>query len=721
MGTMQLGLNYYLRRLAQTPPHKALPKAWRVVKTQAVDFLEEQRDLRQTTYGSSCAEEGWDRPKLSLLLKGFKPDFTKEQVSDLERSAKMVLEHKFDLLGSGPIQVGYGLKAPGFLGLVFPPGRTVTTDQEGRWLQSKLPRGARKSAHQVWRLISEDYRPIDWQIDFRSGYRWSEHIWSQRIPYGNVPGADIKVPWELARMQHLPRLALMAHYVGETTSFSREDLAREFCNQILDFIAVNPPRFGVNWICSMEVGIRLANWLLAYDIFRATGAIFDELFERILSQSIQDHANHIMSHLEWHETYRGNHYIFNLVGLIFAGVYLPSDDSADAWLAYAIPALLREIDHQFLQDGGNFEASTTYHLLSLEALTYALAALSELPAERSELSQNDLKRLPEKLKCMVEFAEDICGSDGAPLQIGDNDDGRLFMLGLAAPRKESQSVMSARETICAAKTLLKEITSKGGQLSLEPGTPVMSPLITSVCRQPLNHQACRKKGWISYPDFGLFLYRKQPFFLGLRTVTNGRHHLGGHAHNDGLSLLLHVEGQAFFIDAGTCVYTADHEQRNTFRATSIHNTLSIQGQDQNPINSSREHLFTLPDQAQVDVVELASDHISLHARYASYEHRREVTINDRKLIVCDHCLKKGEKHVSLMVPSDITLMPDGPSRIALIGEKGHLILETCGEQLHVVEGQWSPGYGRLASGHILKIKMTTPAIRWTVEMCDFEV
>jgi len=66
----------------------------------------------------------------------------------------------------------------------------------------------KSNAIKIIELISPDYNLIDWQLDFRSGYRWSEKFESNKIKIGNVKGADIKVPWELARFQHLPLLAL---------------------------------------------------------------------------------------------------------------------------------------------------------------------------------------------------------------------------------------------------------------------------------------------------------------------------------------------------------------------------------------------------------------------------------------------------------------------------------------------------------------------------------
>ena len=52
------------------------------------------------------------------------------------------------------------------------------------------------------------YEPIDWQVDFKSGYRWSEKTYYKFIKYGHKLGVDIKVPWELSRMQYLIQLAL---------------------------------------------------------------------------------------------------------------------------------------------------------------------------------------------------------------------------------------------------------------------------------------------------------------------------------------------------------------------------------------------------------------------------------------------------------------------------------------------------------------------------------
>ena len=96
----------------------------------------------------------------------------------------------------------------------------------------------------------------------KSGHRWLVKDASVGIKYGTKEGIDIKVPIELGRLQHLTQMAMFA--IAEPQLGST--CVREVRNQVLDFVALNPPRFGVNWIFSMDVGIRVANMLLAVDV-----------------------------------------------------------------------------------------------------------------------------------------------------------------------------------------------------------------------------------------------------------------------------------------------------------------------------------------------------------------------------------------------------------------------------------------------------------------------
>ena len=373
-----------------------------------------------------------------------------------------VVAHRFDLLGSGWVNVRHGMVCRGVEGHRYNSGPAVQPDTRGNWLQGRINRTNLAESRRIWSLVDSTYVPIDWQLDFKSGYRWSEKVWHLDIAYTNGPGTDIKVPWELARFQHLPWLGLMQQQMlqrGDTSP----SCSRGFRNQILDFIANNPPGFGVNWRCTMDVAIRAANMLLAYDLFRMGGKAFDDEFEAVFVRSILEHGRHIVANLEWQEEVRNNHYLANITGLAFVSAYLPRSAETDAWLAFSTQELVREVAGQFNADGTNFEASVCYHRLSAEMVLFATALLSNLPHEKQEALVSydrdmlragpkpklDAAPVPmysvagsgratpfpvwywERLEKMAEFTMHMTRPDGLVAQFGDNDSGRFFKLGPA--------------------------------------------------------------------------------------------------------------------------------------------------------------------------------------------------------------------------------------------------------------------------------------------------
>ena len=391
-------------------------------------------------------------PDLHQYVRGSDYLRLAQQHGILEILAQHVGAHRFDLLGSGWVQVYHGADCGGVEGHRYPPGPTLRPSCDGDWLKGRINRANLAESQRIWALVDTDYTPIDWQLDFKSGYRWSAKVWSQDIPYIYGLGVDIKVPWELARFQHLPWLALMQSPKSPTH-------AREFRNQVLDFIATNPPGFGVNWRCTMDVAIRAANMLLAYDLFRAGGTVFDGEFDIVFRRGIQEHGRHIVAHLEWREELHANHYLANIAGLAFVAAYLPRSAETDAWLAFSAQELIKEVAHQFNPDGTNFEASVCYHRLAAEMVLFATAILSNLPQEKRAALVSyesgllrvrpalDSPPIPlyavpgsdrptpfppwywERLEKMAEFTMHLTKPDGLATQFGDNDSGRFFKLG----------------------------------------------------------------------------------------------------------------------------------------------------------------------------------------------------------------------------------------------------------------------------------------------------
>jgi hypothetical protein len=451
-------LSTYFRKAISLPPHTVVARVLRLIHRIISQRWTRLRDQRLPTF---ILLEHVPLKTLNRYLETVPAALLRPHTESIRALSQLVSQHTFDLLGSGWVEVRHGLEARGLEGHKYTMGRSVTADHEGRWLAGRINPANLSESQRIWHLIEAGYQPIDWHIDFKSGYRWDEATWFTDIPYGHRPGVDVKVPWELARMQHLVWLAwaFVLDSDGAQGFEEPEQYKREFRNQVLDFIACNPPRYGVNWRTPMDIAIRAANMLLALDLFRASGATFDQEFEAELFRSITQHGQHIVTHLEWSLDGRGNHYLSDIVGLLFIATYLPSSPQVDAWLAFATQELIGEIEYQFNPDGSNFEASTSYHRLASEMCAYGLALVLGLPEEkRAAFSRYDhhlLKSFPplkpgplpliafnnnpdhltpltadclSRIEKAAEFTLHITRPDGNIAQIGDNDSGRFLKL-----------------------------------------------------------------------------------------------------------------------------------------------------------------------------------------------------------------------------------------------------------------------------------------------------
>ena len=423
-----------LRRARGLPPGRLVAAAAYRVRRGAGGIVWQVRDAACATY---C------RTTPAGSLRTYAPALDPRRVAalapDLAERCTRYLAHRFDLLGSGWRTVRRGLACDGFEGNGYPAAAPGTPDPAGRWLAGQVSRPNLPAARAAWRLIDPAYRPIDWHVDFRSGYRWSPRTWYRWVRYGHRPGVDVKVPWELARMQHLPQMALAFGCAQDgVAGFLPPTRYRdEFRHQVLDFVATNPPRYGVNWRSTMETAIRVANWLLAYDLFHAYGARFDSEFDAVFRRSVREHGRHIAGNLERTPVWRNNHYLANLAGLLFVAAYLPPARDTARWWRTAAEALADEIDRQFHPDGSHFEASTSYHALAAELAVYALAMIcarrhrpgddSEEPAVE-DTSDSGADTVAGRLGRMAEFVMHLTKPDGRIAQIGDHDSGRLFKL-----------------------------------------------------------------------------------------------------------------------------------------------------------------------------------------------------------------------------------------------------------------------------------------------------
>ncbi len=608
---------HLLRRAASLPPHRAVAKAASFARRRARAAWERHQDLKRGTYAPLRRGLPW-RNRVSAQAE----DIAADLHEPLRILGDCYRRHRFDLLGSGWVEVSYGMTCNGFAGRSFSAQSRRVTDRDGAWLARELNASNVAAAQELWRRIDdESYRPIDWQLDFRSGHRWraDAHFSTLEIPVDT--GADVKVPWELGRLQHLPQLALCTILArsGVKGFAPAEQYLRELRFQLLDFLALNPPRFGVNWMCPMDVGIRVANILLATDLAIGAGIDPGQDLVDVVLRAAREHAEHIATHLEWSESGRSNHYLANLLGLLWAASYLPSDSQTDRWLAFASAELPREADRQFLPDGGNYEGSTNYHRLSGELVLFGMALLAGLEKE-------DVARLGgaavsaslcDKLFRAAELTRAITRPDSGVTQIGDTDSGRVFKLTPVGRTEATAEGAEFREDALDHRTFVDGVGALFGikcARTLEsvvigrlaagrafaaprkvdvPGHGDLDAVIATIEALPAD---CRRRrhmdvaetafgaAWrrSAFPAFGLYIFSAPGAFIAFRCAPRPPPGAPlGHTHDDNLGVE-YVLGDERRIDPGSLCYTPSRMLRDRYRSAAAHDVPRAIGWDVAP-------------------------------------------------------------------------------------------------------------------------------------------
>lgn len=621
-----------IKRALSLPPHVVACKAAQRARRALKDSRERLQAMRACTYARDAIALA---EPLSGLLAGV------QMPKHASESAQEWLAHRFSLLGSGPVTVAYGMACYGLEGHRYPPGEPVMSDPAGAWLGRVVTPANLAESRRIWSLVSPDYVPIDWQIDFKSGYRWSARTWYRDIRYGHLPGVDVKVPWELARCQHLPALAALA--ARSEDEAIRERYAREVLDVIVDFVAQNPPAFGVDWACPMDVGIRAANWTLALDLLREGGMPVPPEVERVMARSLLEHGRHIVANLEWSPELRSNHYLADVAGLFFIAAHLERTRETDAWLAFALQELAKAAREQFHQDGGNFEGSTSYHVLSLDMVAWSLGLLSLIPHERLEALRSydpavvrtgpgldpppvDVASVRDTLSACVmggaRFISALTRPDGLLPQFGDNDSGLFALVG---PEFVQSAVTAARlperppevGDPAAARRLRERI--ERGELK---------------ARQYLFSAEGLREGLTleCFPESGFYVWRSERLYLAVRCGAIGQNGAGGHDHCDQLGIELWINGAPLVRDPGTYLYTPLPERRNEYRSAKAHFVPRVPGREPARLDLG---LFVLPG-AKPGVCECANATVFV-GRHEGYGEPvwRMIEVCDDAVVVTD--------------------------------------------------------------------------------------
>ncbi|PDW02029.1 alginate lyase family protein [Candidatus Viridilinea mediisalina] len=434
---------------------------------------------------------------------------------------------------------------------------------------------------------------IEWCSDFATGYKWKKSYYRFLKPARYPGGCDIKVPWDLSEGHQWVWLAQA--YV--LTNDDRYVL--EFKSQINNWLKENAFLYSVNWVSPMKVATRVSNWLIAFELMRKSYVLDDVFIKKSVSSFLQ-HGQFIFAHLEGgrQNPKTGNHYIANLVGLLYLGLLCPYIKDSKQWLDFAFDELWNELHKQTLFDGMHHEGSVSYHRLVAEMFLY-----SYVMCINNKLYPPAF--VAEQIQKMLDVIKIVTKPNGAAPQLGDSDNGRLHRLATwSDPYREwidyryllaiGAIVFHREDYAFAAADQWEEALWLFGSGALTWMTINRNSVISD-----------SKKTSSNLNDIGLYVSR---FDKNCLIVNAGRKRgLGkfGHNHNDRLSFELQIEDQDFIIDPGTFVYTRDFNLRNMFRSTCYHSTVVVNDQEQSFFDP--KYCFKMPDDVNSSVHEWVVD------------------------------------------------------------------------------------------------------------------
>lgn len=560
-----------------------------------------------------------------------------------EYLVSMYLSHRFDLLGSGWVSADTDAESLGVFGHCY----AVTPIEVNR------------------KKVSYNYKSIDWQRDLKSGYRFDVKMRSTECAAARLPiGVDIKIPWELSRVQHLSQLAL----AGLSKPDINATLCKEFVNEVYDFCENNPVGFGVNWACTMDVAIRVVNLLISYDIFYQIGNSITKDFSEYFCRNIILHGQFIARNLEkdFLCDKSGNHYLSDLLGLLFIGSYLDCK-VANHWYDFAAREFLREIPKQFFTDGGNYEFSTAYQRLNAEIVALSTAVIL---GKRVKLDE----KIEHRLSAILRFLKSNVKPNGRLIQIGDNDSGHALKL---CPKGEINSIDALKEGYClpaaqyyADKSIfIEEALNADATIDLmsalfdaqnkkSPENALIRayaketllstcPIIEKEVKENLidlsNNLSYKKKTVVQvsirgeikvecFGEFGFVIFRAENFTLYVRTPVQLKKGNTSHAHNDFLHYEYLVDGVEYHSDQGSGLYTPMADIRELFRSVSAHNVPNHGEEQQESIDC-----WTIKIKTSGFITYLGSHGIEMYLESGSLRHIRRIDISETGFEVSDMC------------------------------------------------------------------------------------
>jgi hypothetical protein len=511
---------------------------------------------------------------------------------------------------------------------------------------------------------------IEWRRDYAHN-KTSAAQYFRRIPYlkFDVVG-DHKFIWELNRHQHLLLLA-QAHLFAE-----KQEYLRELFAQLESWLDQNPFQRGINWASALEVAFRALSWIWIWHI--CSSSMPEPLRERFL-KSLYQHGRHLFANLSVYFS-PNTHLLGEAVALHALGTLFPALPGAQTWQRRGAEVVEAQLSFQVKPDGSHFEQSTYYHVYALDFFVFYYL-LAGRPA-----------RMVPTLARMAEYLSWLLGPARRIAFFGDDDGGRLF-------HPQGKRDEFGRATLATCGILLEREEWIGTREELAEqaawwmGSEVLSRARTS---------ADLPKKSKSFSDSGAVFLQSKDLYLQFDAGPFGWGG-AGHSHADTLSLVVWYRGEPVFTDPGTFTYISNPAERDRFRGTRAHNTVTIDGQDQAQTAGPFRWMLKPAVRLQSFVPTEQGGLLDAVCEYRGFRHRRRVRLRGQQAIVLDEI--EGPPHNEHVMEQIWNLGPAAP--------QVHL---SFSDPVQEIPAEFSPAYGVKIASRAL-VARRKGSLPLTVAMC----
>jgi hypothetical protein len=486
--------------------------------------------------------------------------------------------------------------------------------------------------------------PPQWNRDPKTGVE-APLSFGKLLDYRNPRlVGDIKYLWEPNRHLHLVTLAQAYALSGEARYFG-------VIRQHLDsWFAACPDRMGPNWSSALELGVRLINWSVAWQLLGgASSPLFQDVegaqFRRRWLEAVYQHAQFIHGHFSLYSS-ANNHLIGEAAGLLIAGVTWPYWAHARAWVADAKAILEREALLQNAPDGVNREQAVSYQQFTLDLLLLALLAAK---ANGKKFSATYKSRI----EAMIEYLASIMDAGGNIPMFGDADDGLVVKLA------HDRDFNCYRSLLASGAILFRRADFKAKAGRLDDKTRWLFGEGADATFRELDATGAQLPVRRVFPEGGYYVLgcdfeTENEIRLVADAGPVGYQTIAGHGHADALAFVLSVGGKEFLIDPGTYAYHTQGPWRQYFRGTAAHNTLRVDGRDQS--QSGGNFMWLKKASAGCSLWRPSAERDYFEGWHDGYTrlpdpvmHRRRIALDKvaRRVVVEDNLQMAGEHDIEL--------------------------------------------------------------------------